>query len=225
MKVALVSGANRGIGKEVCRQLTQIGYNTILTARNEEAGKETAKELGIPFFPLDIRSESSINRLRDYLQKGPGKLDVLINNAGIYRDDDNSLLNTSIETIQLSLETNFFGALRLIKSLISLIPKSTKSRIINVSSGMGALHDMGSGSAGYRISKTALNAMSLLLAHELPEGPGVFSVCPGWVKTDMGGSSAPRTIEQGAETIVWLASTDPSPPSGKFYRDKKEIPW
>jgi NAD(P)-dependent dehydrogenase (short-subunit alcohol dehydrogenase family) len=225
MKTILVTGANRGIGFQVCKELSSKGHRVILTARNEEKGQEAAKSLNSDamFQLLDIGDSDSIGILVSTLEEKFGHLDVLINNAAII--DSRGIMNASIEEIRSVMETNFYGPLKLTQALIPLLKKSTDGRIINVSSGMGAINELGTGYAGYRLSKTALNAQTILFANELVDHRiTVNAVCPGWVKTDMGGKSAPRSLEKGAETIVWLALEN-NTPSGKLFRDKKVISW
>jgi NAD(P)-dependent dehydrogenase (short-subunit alcohol dehydrogenase family) len=228
-KVALVTGANRGIGLEICRQLMEQGVEVFMTSRNIQAGQKIFYELNrifpnVRYLPLDVTDESGIEEAVSFVKKTYGKLDILVNNAGISIDHEQGL-NVSKQAIQETLETNFFGALRVSQLFLPLLRHSSRGRIINLSSGMGALSDMGTGYAAYRFSKTALNAVTVLLAAELADSDiKVFSMCPGWVRTNLGGQSAPRSVEEGAETAVWLALSQ-DPVSGKFYRDKAIIPW
>jgi NAD(P)-dependent dehydrogenase (short-subunit alcohol dehydrogenase family) len=229
--IVVVSGANRGIGLEICRQLARRGARVILTARDPRAGEQAARRLqseGLkaPFHPLDVTDDDSARRLRDHLESDYGRLDVLINNAGVFRPDDAGASNVSLEAIRATMEVNSFGALRMIQALLPLLRKSPQGRIINMSSGMGQLADMFGGDAAYRLSKTCLNAVTATLAHELKDTPIlVNSMCPGWVKTDMGGAEATHPVEQGADTAVWLALDAPPTLRGKFVRDRQVIPW
>jgi NAD(P)-dependent dehydrogenase (short-subunit alcohol dehydrogenase family) len=163
--------------------------------------------------------------LRDFLQRTFGRLDALINNAGIIDDKDTAGLEVNLPTLRTTLETNTFAPLHLSQTLAPLLKGSQRGRIVNVSSGIGALSDMGGGYAAYRISKAALNAVTGILAAELRGAIAVNSVCPGWVKTDMGGPNAERDVSQGADTAVWLALEAPQELTGKFLRDRKVIPW
>jgi NAD(P)-dependent dehydrogenase (short-subunit alcohol dehydrogenase family) len=230
MQVALVTGANRGIGKEICRQLALKGYRVVLTARDQEKGMLAVRELqsagDIHFMQLDLNRVESFADFREKLIGEFGRLDVLVNNAAVLLDGNTAAVNTDIDVVRRSLETNLLGPLALCRAFIPVMLKQDYGRIINLSSGMGAFNEMGSGYAGYRISKTALNAMTNLLAVEL-RGKNVHinAMCPGWVKTDMGGPGASRTVEQGADTAVWLAGQPAGGPSGKFFRDRKEIRW
>ncbi|TAF08168.1 MAG: SDR family oxidoreductase [Nostocales cyanobacterium] len=233
-KLAVVTGANRGLGFEASRQLAKIGYHVILTSRDEAKGQKATQTLqneglNITFHSLDVTSDESCQKLADFMQKEFGKLDVLINNAGILldsRDEEISSLDVEIETLQKTMETNIYGVFRVTKALVPLMKKQNYGRIVNVSSGMGQLTDMDGGYLGYRLSKTALNALTRILANELQTNNIlVNSVCPGWVKTDMGGSAAPRTLEQGVDTIVWLATLPDGSATGNFFRDRQPIAW
>jgi len=229
-KIALVTGANKGIGLEVCRQLAKKGIGVVLTARNEENGKKASDGLSgdgldVVFHQLDVTDEASIQQAADYVLATFGKLNILVNNAGIGVDRENTCLNIDIDKIKEILETNTFGPLRVCKAFIPLMQKSEFGRIVNVSSGMGSLTNMGIQSTGYRLSKLALNGVTRILAKEL-ENTNILinSMAPGWVKTDMGGPSATRTLEEGADTVVWLATAD-NLSSGGFFQDRKEIQW
>ncbi|PYT11030.1 MAG: short-chain dehydrogenase [Acidobacteria bacterium] len=235
-KIAAVTGGNRGIGLETCRQLAKRGLKVVLAARDEAKGRAAAQrlrdeDLDVDPARLDVADDESVRRFAEFLRKTYGRVDVLVNNAGIMIDTNDSwsdgaasALKAKVETIRQTMETNAYGALRVIQALLPLMPRDG-ARIINVSSGMGQLTDMNGGWAGYRMSKTALNALTRIFADELKDtGIRVNSICPGWVKTDMGGAGATRTTEQGADTIVWLA-TERQVPTGGFFRDRKPIPW
>ena len=228
--ITVVTGGNRGIGFEICRQLADRGATVILTARNSDAGKSALKNLSaanrfVQFHPLDVTDRASVNALRQFLDKTYGRLDVLINNAGIIGDNDGSGLNVKLETVRETLETNTLAPLHLAQALAALLKLSRRARIINISSGMGQLSDMAGGYTAYRISKTALNAVTRIMASELHGAVAVNSMCPGWVRTDMGGPNAERDVSQGAETAVWLALDAPQDLTGEFLRDHKTIPW
>ncbi|HMJ49593.1 MAG TPA: SDR family oxidoreductase [Burkholderiales bacterium] len=228
--VIVVSGGNRGIGFEICRQLASRGAQVVLTARKPDAGEQAVKKLAaqklaVQFQPLDVTRPESIAALRDFLKQTFGRLDVLINNAGIIAEDDASGLEVKLSAVRNTLETNAIAPLLLSQTLAPLLKRSRDGRIVNMSSGMGQLSDMGGGHAAYRISKTALNAVTKTLATELRGAVAVNSVCPGWVKTDMGGPNAKREVSQGAETAVWLALEAPQDLTGNFLRDRKVIPW
>jgi NAD(P)-dependent dehydrogenase (short-subunit alcohol dehydrogenase family) len=231
-RIAIVTGANRGIGFEICRQLARRGLHVVLTSRDAAKGRVAAgklcdEELDVEFRPLDVTSMRSIKALVSHIGKRHGRLDVLVNNAGVMLDPRGSrLLDSKPKTYRATLETNFYGPLMLAQALVPFMGKSGYGRIVNLSSAMGQLSDMGTGSPAYRVSKTALNALTRILAAEL-KGSGILvnSMCPGWVKTRMGGPDAPRTTGQGAGTAVWLATLPASGPTGGFFRDRKRIGW
>lgn len=233
-RVALVTGANRGIGFETCRQLGHRGLRVILTARKVGAGEKAVKILRaegvrVEFRRLDVTDLESIEACARSIDQDLGRLDVLVNNAGIMLDSSKrgeSVFQADADLVRRSFEVNALGPLLVTKSLVPLMRRNGYGRIVNVSSGMGQLSEMDGGYPGYRISKTALNAVTVILAREL-DGTNikVNSVCPGWVRTDMGGDRAPRSTEQGAGTIVWLATLADDGPSGGFFRDGKQIGW
>ncbi len=227
-RVALVSGGNRGIGLEICRQLADRGFAVILGSRDEESGLRAAENLSGKVFvhQLDVADEESVARLASFVEEEFGRLDVLVNNAGISNDEGQRGMDADLRRVREALEANLFGAWRLCEVAIPLMQRHGYGRIVNVSSGMGALEDMGGGSPGYRISKTALNALTRILASEL-RGSGILvnSVCPGWVQTDMGSPRAPRPVEEGADTPVWAATLPNNGPTGGFFRDRRPIPW
>jgi NAD(P)-dependent dehydrogenase (short-subunit alcohol dehydrogenase family) len=228
--VIVVTGGNRSIGFEICRQLAARGANVILTARKPAAGaaaikKLAAEQLAAAFQPLDVTDAKSIAALRDVVKDQHGRLDALINNAGIIAKGEAPALQVELATVRTTLETNALGPLLLAQTLVPLLQRSKAARIVNMSSGMGALNDNDGGYAAYRISKTALNAVTAILAAELRGAVAVNAVCPGWVKTDMGGAHATRDVAEGADTAVWLALDAPQSVTGKFVRDRKVIPW
>jgi NAD(P)-dependent dehydrogenase (short-subunit alcohol dehydrogenase family) len=227
-RVALVSGGNRGIGLEIVRQLAGRGITVILGSRDEESGRAAAEGLSgdVVVRQLDVTDEGSVARLASFVEDDFGRLDILVNNAGISNDDGQRGMNADLDRVRDALEANLFGAWRLCEMAIPLMQRHGYGRIVNVSSGMGALEDMGGGSPGYRVSKTALNALTRILASEL-RGSGILvnSVCPGWVQTDMGSPRAPRPVEEGADTPVWAATLPKGGPTGGFFRDRRPIPW
>jgi len=227
-RVALVSGANRGIGREIGRQLTERGITTILGSRDEEKGRAAAEGMygDVRVRQLDVTDEKGIAQLARDIEKEFRRLDVLVNNAGISIDGGQRGVDADLEVVRETLEMNLFGAWRLCEAFVPLMQRNRYGRIVNVSSGMGAINDMGGGSPAYRVSKTSLNALTRILASEL-RGTGILvnSVCPGWVQTDMGGSGASRAIEEGADTPVWAATLPNNGPTGCFFRDRRQIPW
>jgi NAD(P)-dependent dehydrogenase (short-subunit alcohol dehydrogenase family) len=230
MKTALITGANKGIGYEVARQLAAKGFQVFIGARNREAGSRAADEIAkkgrkATFIEIDVADNASVTAAAREFAKAVDHLDVLVNNAGIIVDGDNAILEINDEQLRKTLETNTLGALRVTRAFVPLLRKSKAPRVINVSSGGGQLTGGADGwSPAYCISKTALNGVTSQLATALP-GFAVNSVCPGWVRTDMGGQGATRSVEEGADTIVWLAADAPQDLTGKFLRDRKEIPW
>lgn len=230
MKTALVTGANKGIGYEVARQLAQKGFHVFVGARNRKAGRKAVDEIvkdggNARILEIDVSDNDSVTAAAREFSKAADHLDVLVNNAGIIVDGDDAILKAGDDLLRKTLETNTLGPLRVTRAFASLLRKSEGSRVINVSSGGGQLTGGADGWApAYCISKTALNGVTSQLAAALPK-VAVNSVCPGWVRTDMGGENASRSVEEGADTIVWLASEAPQELTGKFLRDRKEIPW
>jgi NAD(P)-dependent dehydrogenase (short-subunit alcohol dehydrogenase family) len=230
--IAVVTGGNKGIGFEICRQLAQMEVNVVLTARDETRGLRAVEalqgqRLNVVFHPLDVSDDTSVRALRDYMTRTHGRCDILVNNAGIsLRGSGRSVLTTALEDVAATLDTNFYGPLRMCQALVPLMQKRRYGRVVNLSSGMGQLAEMEDGWAAYRVSKTALNALTRMVA-SAADGEGILvnSVCPGWVRTDMGGPSASRSVRKGAETAVWLATLPDDGPSGGFFRDREPIPW
>lgn len=231
-RVAVVSGANRGIGFEICRQLARRGLTVVLTSRSAAKGRAAAKVLRdeglqVDHHLLDVTSPVGIQALAAYLTQRHGRLDVLVNNAGVLLDPPGSRIPDSrAQTYHKTLETNLFGPLLLIQALLPLMRENRYGRIVNLSSGLAQLAAMGAGSPAYRISKTALNALTATLAAEV-RGAGILvnAACPGWVRTAMGGPNAPISVEQGADTAVWLATLPEDGPTGGFFKERKAIPW
>jgi NAD(P)-dependent dehydrogenase (short-subunit alcohol dehydrogenase family) len=230
MKTVLITGANKGIGYEVARQLAGKGFHVFIGARSQDAGRKAANEIAkkggkATFLEIDVADNASVSGAAREFAKVADQLDVLVNNAGIIVDGDDGILEISDELLRKTLETNTLGLLRVTRALVPLLRKSKAPRVINVSSGGGQLAGGADGwSPACCISKTALNSVTSQLATALPKF-AVNSVCPGWVRTDMGGQGATRSVEEGADTIVWLAADAPQKLTGKFLRDRKEIPW
>lgn len=235
-RIAVVTGANRGIGFAVARALATQGCATVLCARNATRGAEAlhaleAERLPVVLRRLDVTRSQDVVALARWLGEQFGRVDVLVNNAGILLESRASDARHTADPLRVSMPTllehfnvNTLGAVRMIQALTPLM--GSDARIVNVSSGLGQLSDMQGGLLGYRLSKTALNAATRVFAHELAErGIRVYAACPGWVRTDLGGARAPRSPEEGADTIVWLATATPAPETGLFYRDRKAIDW
>src|SRR6476620_1887144 len=226
--IALVTGANQGIGLEVVRQLAARGWRVFLTGRLLASVRKAASPLGpsVTPVPLDITSKISVEAAFHVASETVNHLDVLINNAGILDHDEKSIFELPAERLRRMSETNTIGALLVSQTFLPLLRKSQSGRIINVSSGAGQLSDMGTWAPAYSISKTALNGVTGQFAAALAySNIAVNSACPGWVKTDMGGHEAPLSVEQGADTIVWLATEAPQCIAGLLIRDRKPIPW
>jgi len=229
-RIAVVTGGNRGIGLEICRQLAQLGYQVVLTSRDEVQGlgaqqRLVAEGAEVGYHPLDVTDAESVHRLAEVLQQAYGRVEVLVNNAGVMLDD-RDVLEADLDIVRATMETNVYGPWRLAQALVPLMQQHGYGRIVNLSSGMGQLSGMGSHRPAYRLSKTALNALTRILAAEL-QGSNILvnSMSPGWVRTDMGGPSAPRSVEEGADTAVWLATLPDDGPTGGFFQDRKPIPW
>ncbi len=224
MSRIIITGGNRGIGKQISGELALLGHEVILTSRSEDKGLKAAEETGTQFMQLDVSNDQSINSFVEVFRRKYNSLDVLINNAGIFDDKSKPAHDPDFEIIERTIRTNLLGAWKLTVDLLPSLKESSDPRVINMSSGLGAMNDMGGQFPGYRLSKVGLNAMTQMIHAELGEGIKINSMCPGWVKTDMGGAGAHRTLEKGAETAVWLA-THHEIPNGKFLRDKEVIEW
>jgi NAD(P)-dependent dehydrogenase (short-subunit alcohol dehydrogenase family) len=227
VQVAVVTGANRGIGREVCRQLADAGYTTVLGARDPGKGERAARELDHPnvvAHQLDVSDDASVAAFAEWLGDEHGRCDVLVNNAAVDYDTDQRAATADLARVREDLETNVFGAWQTTQALLPLLRASERPRVVNVSSGAGSLSDMGGGTPAYKISKVSLNALTRMFAAEL-EGDGVLvnSVCPGWVATDMGGGGRP--VADGAAGIVWAATLADDGPTGGFFRDGRPVSW
>ncbi len=234
-KIAIVTGGNRGLGLEVSRQLAQQKYHVVLTSRDGAKGKaaqELLKKdgLDVETHVLDVTQPESIVRLAKWAEEKFGTIHVLVNNAGVFIDlggfGNRSALDCPKDVFMKTLESNAWSALAMCQAFIPLMEKGGFGRVANVSSKMGQLSDMGGGYASYRVSKTALNAVTRIFASET-KGKNILvnAISPGWVKTDMGGAGAERTPEEGADTIVWAATLPDDGPTGCFLHDRKVIEW
>ncbi|HEU0143732.1 MAG TPA: SDR family oxidoreductase [Nitrososphaera sp.] len=237
-QVALVTGSNRGIGFEIAKQLAMKKIQVVLTSRNSANGEASLKRLTrddggikkVVSMQLDVSNQVSVDRILDEVEKTFGRLDILVNNAAILIDrDDVAASRADLEMVKTTLETNLIGAWRMCKAFIPLMKKNNYGRIVNVSSGAGEFEYMATSGGywpAYSVSKASLNAFTVMLASEL-KGTNILvnAVCPGWVRTDMGGSNAPRSVEEGAATPVWLATLPDGGPTGHNFYDKKQISW
>jgi NAD(P)-dependent dehydrogenase (short-subunit alcohol dehydrogenase family) len=230
-RIVLVTGANRGIGLETARQLARRKFSVVIAARDEGGGRRAAESITADggkatFLPLDVSSSDSIWAAAKAFSRIADHLDVLINNAGIYPDKGLTVLTLSRDLLDQTFQTNTFGPLEVTQAFLPYLRRATAARVINVSSGYGQLEGLSPDVPSYCLSKLALNGVTLLLARALQaERIAVNSMCPGWVRTAMGGPNAERSEEEGADTAVWLADEAPHELTGKFFRDRKEIPW
>ena len=228
-KYALVTGGNKGIGFAICQGLLKAGFEVVLAARSLDKAKQAIEQLQsaqVHPLVLDVADDDSIHQAVETVQREFSQLDVLINNAGIYPDEGVNILTIERNLLDQAMQTNTFGCIRTAQAFLPLLEKAAAARVINVSSGYGALDGLSANVPSYCLSKLALNGATIMLAEALhPKGIAVYAMCPGWVKTDMGGASAPRTPEQGADTAIWLSTDASSQLSGKFFRDRKEISY
>lgn len=237
-RIAVVTGANRGIGFEACRELAQDDIDVILTSRDKGKGMAALQQLNdeglsVNYHQLDVADTASINGFRKFIKSEFGRCDILVNNAGIFPDAKDasdpsypSVFNTKTETMRKAMETNVYGPMLLCQALVPLMKKHNYGRVVNLSSCMGQLTHMNGCYPAYRVSKTSINALTRIISEELKEfNILVNSMCPGWVKTDMGGPSATRELPEGADTVIWLATLPDDGPRGKFFRDRKKFEW
>jgi NAD(P)-dependent dehydrogenase (short-subunit alcohol dehydrogenase family) len=231
-RIAVVTGANRGIGLEVVRQLAAAGDTVVLGSRDVAAGERAAASLPastrrgrVLVRELDVTDQSSLDAVADELAASRGRVDVIVNNAAIHYDSWQWAAGADLGVVAEALDTNLIGAWRTVNTLLPLLRASAHGRIINVSSEAGSLASMGGGTPAYGASKAALNALTRMLATALrPDGILVNSVCPGWVATDMGGPGG-RPVEEGAASVMWAVDLPDDGPTGGFYRDGAPLPF
>ena len=249
-KTALVTGGNKGIGFAICQGLLDANFNVFLAARSTDKGKAAVKKLStndnlIQLVELDVTDDESIKSAVNSVNQITDSLDVLVNNAAIYPDlrgaeQGVNILTVSRDLLTKTMNTNAFSPIGITQAFLPLLEKrcsalggfpdlkrlhqdANNPKVINVSSGNGQLDGLSANVPSYSLSKLALNGATILLADALQsKNIAVYAMCPGWVKTDMGGSSAPRTPEQGADTAIWLATEATIQESGKFFRDRTE---
>ncbi len=226
-RTALVTGGNRGIGFEACRQLAGAGLRVVLTARDPGKGEEAAKALrdeGLPvsFEQIDVADGGSVEACAQRLSDAGTGIDVLVNNAGVYPTE--GVFSVEEETFRRALDINTLGPFRTCRTFVPEMVRRGYGRVVNVSSGGGSFGE-GIGPVAYGASKAALNALTVKVAEAVRGDVKANAMCPGWVRTDMGGAGAPRSPEQAAETLVWLATLPADGPNGGFFRDRRPIPW
>ncbi len=230
-RTVVITGAYKGIGLALARNMAKAGDRVVLTARSMEKARQGAQTLadeGIEVFPeaVDVSSSRSVEDFFERLEMGFGRIDVLINNAGAFIGRDiNDTLDVTEMLVLEGFNVNTLSAVRMMRRAIPWMRKQGKGRIVNVSSGLGGLTEMGGGHPAYRISKAALNAATRIYAHEAGDSIKINSVCPGWVQTDMGGQQAPRTLDEGIKGILWAANLPDDGPTGGFFRDGEALAW
>jgi NAD(P)-dependent dehydrogenase (short-subunit alcohol dehydrogenase family) len=230
-RIALITGSNRGIGLEAARQLAGREFHAIVACRDEGKGQTAAEGIRqaggkATVLPLDVSSSESIRTAALRFETFSDGLDVLVNNAGVYPDEGPSVLTVPREKLVQTFQTNAFGALEVTQAFLPYLRKTAGARVVNVSSGYGQLDGLSDGEPSYSLSKLALNGLTIMLAEALrADSIAVNSMCPGWVRTGMGGPGATLSVEEGADTVVWLADEAPHNLTGKFFRNRREIPW
>ncbi|NHM30234.1 SDR family NAD(P)-dependent oxidoreductase [Neobacillus terrae] len=230
-KIALITGGNKGIGFELSKQLAEKNFQVLLGSRDRDKGQKTVSSLQkqgyeVSFVELDVDNTESIQKAVECVQQTYGRLDVLINNAGVYLDEGIKLIEEDPAILEKTMRTNLLGPYHLIRSFLPLMKKNNYGRIVNISSGYGQMDEMDyTGAGSYKLSKLALNGLTRIIASEVSGNIKVNAVCPGWVRTDMGGPNAPRSAEESSRSILWLAELEEDGPSGGFFRNGQRISW
>ena len=231
-RTVLVTGANRGLGLEVCRQLADLGHRVILTSRTRSkadvavaALKREQSARTLEALELDVRSAASIEAAVQAIAERRGEIDTLINNAGVHYDTQQTASTASFAVVEEAIATNLMGAWRVTLAMLPFMGKRQHGIIVNVSSGAGAINSIGAGTPAYCVSKAGLNALTIALAADLKSrNILVNAVCPGWVATDMGGAGG-RPVPDGARGIVWASTLPPRGPTGEFFRNRRRLRW
>lgn len=230
-RVALVTGSNRGIGRAVAGQLSRGGYTVVCAARDLDQAAETAASLDpgpgrlLPL-RLDVTDQGSVDAARRRVEEELGRIDALVNNAGAFYDTFQNAVDADLAVVEQAWQVNCLGAWRMARAFLPMMRKAGYGRIVNVSSGAAAFGEVTGGAPAYRVSKAALNMLTVTLARELEDtGILVNAVSPGWVRTDMGGPSAPRSADEGADTLVWAATLPADGPTGGFFSDRRPMAW
>ncbi len=235
-RVAIITGGNRGLGYEICNKLANLNYAVILTSRKEDDGIRAVKKINnrnVSYFNLDVTSKHDILQLKKHINKKFGRLDVLINNAGVLLDQRgygkgriSSIFDVDLEILRETIETNAISVFSMCQELIPIMQRNNYGRVVNISSQSGQLTHETHGVPCYRVSKTALNAVTRVFSDEtVGENILVNSVCPVWAKTDMGGPNATKKAKDSIGTIIWSSMFPDNGPTGRFFQDYKEIPW
>ena len=228
-QTALITGGNRGIGFAICQGLLKAGFDVVIGSRSRDKGQAAAAKLSssgaqVQVLELDVANDASIDQAARQLTQDCDRLDVLVNNAGVYPDEGVNILTISRDLLTHTLNVNTLGTIRVTQAFLPLLEAAGSARVINYSSGYGQLDGLSAGVPSYCLSKLAVNGATIMLADALrSRGISVNAVDPGWVSTDMGGASAPRTPEQGADTAVWLAAEAPHSETGKLWRDRRKV--
>ncbi|MGI5239089.1 SDR family oxidoreductase [Dactylosporangium sp. CA-139066] len=230
-RVAVVTGANRGLGLEIVRQLAGRGLRVVLASRSLARGEEAAGRLGeaaasVRVHPLDVADNASVAEFAGWLRDTYRRCDVLVNNAAVALDAEHEAVLADLDVVRRTLETNLLGAWRLTQAVVPAMRARRYGRIVNISSSVGRLTTMRMGVPAYRVSKSALNALTRIVADEVcDDGILVNACCPGRVRTDMGGPAATVPVEVAADTPVWLATLPPGGPTAGFFRDRAPADW